>query len=212
MIKKIIKENWFYLLIIFILILCFNIVYRNGLYDKINDFDEMFFTSINDFRSDSLNTFLKIITEFGDFYIPLMILVCILIFIKNKWIFTLQAGSYALAGVITYFAKITVARTRPFSALIDIPSSYSFPSGHTLTSIVFYIMLVYLLTYRYKKEVRNSLIILASLFALLISFSRPYLGVHFLSDILGGIILSIPILLMLINIINKNFSKKISGK
>ena len=192
--------------------MCFNIVYRNGLYDKINDFDEMFFTSINDFRSDSLNTFLKIITEFGDFYIPLMILVCILIFIKNKWIFTLQAGSYALAGVITYFAKITVARTRPFSALIDIPSSYSFPSGHTLTSIVFYIMLVYLLTYRYKKEVRNSLIILASLFALLISFSRPYLGVHFLSDILGGIILSIPILLMLINIINKNFSKKISGK
>jgi membrane-associated phospholipid phosphatase len=73
-------------------------------------------------------------------------------------------------------------------------------------------MFAYLLTYNCKNEVRNSAIILSTIFALLISFSRPYLGVHYLSDILGGIILSIPILLMLINVINKNYSKKISRK
>ncbi len=212
MIKKIIKENWIYLLIIFVIILINYVVFNSKYYVEIFKFDNNFFGIIDNFRSDSLTNIFKIITHFGDFYIPFIILVCVLLFKKNKWVFTLQTGGYAIAGIVTYLSKIIIRRVRPVSALIDMPSSYSFPSGHTLTSFVFYILLVYLLTYNCKKEVRNSLIILTSIFTLLIAFSRPYLGVHYLSDIIGGFILSIPTLLMLINIIGKNFSKKLSGK
>lgn len=212
MIKKIVKENWIYLLIIFLLILIYYLVFNSKYYDSIMAFDNKFIKSINAFRSDSMTSIFKIITVFGDFYIPFIILVCILLFIKNKWIFTLQVGGYSIAGIITYLSKVLIKRPRPVSALIEIPSSYSFPSGHTLTSILFYVLLVYLLTYNCKKEVRRSSIILISIFTFLIAFSRPYLGVHYLSDIIGGIILSIPTLLMIINIINKNFSKKLSGK
>jgi membrane-associated phospholipid phosphatase len=63
----------------------------------------------------------------------------------------LQAGSYLVAGGIAFIVKILAGRERPIEALIEIPFTKSFPSGHTLTSIVFYMMLVYLLTYHYKK-------------------------------------------------------------
>jgi undecaprenyl-diphosphatase len=212
MVKKIVKENWVYLLIILIIIVCFNIIYRTDLNIIINKFDEDFFRSISDFRSGFFVSLLKVVTEFGDIYIPITILLLLLLFKKNKYVFSLQAASYLFAGIITYISKLSVGRARPIEALINIPSSYSFPSGHTLTSFVFYIILTYLLTYNCKKEIRNSSIILTSLFTLLIAFSRPYLGVHFLSDVIGGIILAIPIIFMIINIINKNFSKKLSGK
>lgn len=200
------------MLIVLILILIFNHVMNYDSYDRIIEFDNNFFESINDFRSDFGISLFKVLTCFGNIYVTLGILAILLIFIKNKWIFLIQAGSYGVSGIITYLAKIIIARPRPTTALIKIPTSYSFPSGHTLTSIVFYIMLVYLLTYNSKKEVRNSLIVLATIFAFLIAFSRPYLGVHYLSDILGGIILSIPILVILVNTVNIVFSKKISGK
>ena len=212
MIRKIFKDNWNYLVVILFLILLFHLVINSSWYNTIISFDNSFFESINDFRSEPLTIIFRIFTFFGEIYIPLAILICLFFAFKKKWIFAFQAGSYAIAGAITYLSKLLIARPRPLSALIKIPSSYSFPSGHTLTSIVFYVMLAYLLTYNSKKEVRNSTIVLATFFALFISFSRPYLGVHYLSDILGGMILSIPILLMLINIINKNFKKEISGK
>ena len=212
MIKKIAKENYVYIVLIVIFILVFHIAINSEIHESIIKFDNDFFVAINDFRSNFLTSMFKIFTNFGNIYIPALIIICLFIFKKNKWIGYLQASSYLIAGIITYLSKLLIARPRPLVALIKIPSSYSFPSGHTLTSIVFYIMLAYLLTYKSEKEVRNSFIILATFFSLLIAFSRPYLGVHYLSDILGGMILSIPILLMLINIIDKNFSKKLSRK
>ncbi len=212
MIKKIIENNWVYMVLIFAIILIFNYVMNSETYETIIKFDNNFFEAINDFRSTTGTEVFKIFTYFGSIYIPLLILLCLMLFIKNKWIVILQTASYGIAGVITYIAKILIARPRPGSALIAIPTSYSFPSGHTLTSIVFYVMLVYLLTFNSKKEVRNALIVLATIFSLLIAFSRPYLGVHYLSDILGGMILSIPLLFVLINTINYLFSKKLSGE
>ncbi len=212
MIKKIFKENYPYLIVIVFIILLFHFVINSNMFDSIIELDNTFFEVINDFRSDFLDSLFKVLTCFGNIYIPVLIIIALLVFYKNKRIGLLQGGCYAIAGIITYLSKIFIARPRPLEAIIKMPSSYSFPSGHTLTSIVFYIILAYLLTIKSKKEVRNSVIILATIFALLISFSRPYLGVHYLSDIFGGMILSIPVLLMLINIINKNFRKKISGK
>ena len=45
--------------------------------------------------------------------------------------------------------------------------------------------------------------------ALIISISRIYLGVHYFSDVVGGMLLAIPCVLMLINIVEKNFKEKL---
>ena len=182
---------------------------RSSLHDKIVIFDHKVFNFFNNINNDGLTTFFKFITNFGDFYIPCIILVLLLIFNNNRFVFLFQAFGYGFSGIITYIAKISAARPRPTEALIKIPSSYSFPSGHTLTSIVFYVLLLYLFAFNKDKTKRHIIMSFALVFAILIAISRIYSGVHYFSDVLGGFILSIPCLLLIRNIIHKNFGKNL---
>ena len=209
MIKKIIKENYIYMIIICLLIIVLTCVFRSSLHDKIILFDYKVIVNINKIIDNNLTTFFKIMTFFGDFHIPIVILVCILLFIKNKWYFYLQSGSYLMSVGVAYLAKILSARPRPIEALIRIPISYSFPSGHTLTAIVFYIVLSYLLIHYFKIKNKTLVYSCSILLILIVGFSRIYLGVHYFSDVMGGIILGIPTLFMCLNIIEKNFKKKL---
>ena len=207
MAKKILKENLIYLIIILLLVIGFSIIMRSSLHDKIILFDQKIIDIINNNRSDIFDNIFKVLTRFGGFVIPCIILVLILIFNNNRWIFLLQGCCYTIAGIITYISKLLAGRERPDIAIIKMPTSYSFPSGHTLTSIVFYTILLFLLTYNFKYK--KLLMIIGFIFGLLIAFSRVYLGVHYFSDVVGGFILAVPCLLMFINIINKNFKEKL---
>ena len=209
MIKKILKENYLNLIILLLIIIVFSIIMRSPLHDQIIEFDYKVMSMVNKVVNNKLTIFFRIITNFGDIYIPIVILVCILIFLKNKWIFILQTSSYAFAGLVTLIAKLMAARPRPIDALIDIPRSYSFPSGHTLTSVVFYVTLIYLLTYKSMRRKRQKLMLLMFAFALLIAVSRVYLGVHYFSDIIGGFIIAFPCMLIIMNVISKNFKSKL---
>ena len=87
-------------------------------------------------------------------------------------------------GIIKHIVK----RKRPFiknniiKLMIPQPGTYSFPSGHTASS--FAVATVFI-----KTDLRLTYLIVA--IAILISFSRLYLRVHYLSDVIGGIILGI---------------------
>ena len=209
MIKKILKENWIYMLIIILLIVSFIVIKNSSIYKYIVNFDYKvieFFGNINDKR---LTTSMSFITNFGDWYIPILIIVCIFIIIKNKWYFYTLSSSYLLSGIVVFITKILVARPRPLEALIKIPSSYSFPSGHTLTSLIFYMTLFYLMTEKSNKLITIKFGLLFWFLILVVAFSRVCLGVHFFSDVVGGFILGMPCLLCCINIIEKNFKEKL---
>jgi undecaprenyl-diphosphatase len=182
---------------------------RSSLHDKIILFDHKVFDFFNNINNDSLTKFFKIITHFGDIYIPCIILIIILIFNNNRWLFLFQTLGYGFSGIVTYIAKISAARPRPTEALIKIPSSYSFPSGHTLTSIVFYVLLFYLFAFNKDKTKRHIIMGIGLIFAFLIAISRIYLGVHYFSDVVGAFILAIPCLLLIRNVIHKNFGKNL---
>ena len=209
MIKKILKENYVYLIVICLMIITLSLIMRSSLNDKIIIFDYKVIDFVKSLLDERLINVFKVLTNFGDFYIPCFILLCLLIFFKNKWIFLIEGCGYLFAGIITYAAKLFAGRARPIEALIDIPKSFSFPSGHTLTSIVFYVLLVFLLTYNIDIRKRRIYIALTYIFVSLIAMSRIYLGVHYFSDVIGGILIGIPCLLMCFNIINKNFDKKL---
>lgn len=209
MIKKILRENYIYILIIIGLIISFVVVKNTNLYKKVIDIDYSvieFFGNISDKRLTSMMTFL---TNFGDWYIPISVIVCIFVFIKNKWYGYLLSGSYLLSGLVVLITKNIVARPRPLEALITIPSSFSFPSGHTLTSIVFYMTLLYLMTENKEPVVKFIFSLLFSFLIVIVAFSRVCLGVHYFSDVIGGLLLGIPCLLCALNIIDKNFKEKL---
>ena len=209
MIKKILKENWIYMFIIILLIVSFIVIKNSSIYKYIVNFDYKiieFFGNVNDKR---LTTSMSFITNFGDWYIPILIIVCIFLIIKNKWYFYILSSSYLLSGIVVFITKILVARPRPLEALIKIPSSYSFPSGHTLTSLIFYMTLFYLMTEKSNKLIRITFGLLFCFLIVVVAFSRVCLGVHFFSDVVGGFILGMPCLLCCINIIEKNFKEKL---
>ncbi len=209
MIKKILRENIYYILLIIFTIIFFVFI-KNGTYNNnIIDFDNKVIEWFKIMRVGFFTSLFKVLTNFGDWYIPIPLIVCIFLLFKNKWYFYILACSYAFSGVLSFFTKILISRPRPLEAIIEIPKSYSFPSGHTLTSIVFYVTLCYMLTINIKSKARGILLFLTLLLIILIALSRVYLGVHFFSDVVGGAILGILCELMIINIIKKNFRIKL---
>ena len=92
----------------------------------------------------------------------------------------------ALASILGI--KHIVKRKRPFiknniiKLMISQPGTYSFPSGHTASSFAAATVFI-------RTDMRLTYLIVV--IAILISFSRLYLRVHYLSDVIGGIILGV---------------------
>jgi undecaprenyl-diphosphatase len=85
--------------------------------------------------------------------------------------------------------KSTVQRTRPQHAAEYLNyESFSFPSGHAMAATICYLMLAFILTDLADwRGARQSAVYAAALtLVIAVSFSRIYLGVHYPSDVLGG--------------------------
>jgi len=84
--------------------------------------------------------------------------------------------------------KPAVGRARPASALqVGGPDvGRAFPSGHATQSISFYGMLAVVLIIRYAPRHRVLIAMGAALITIVVGASRLYLGVHWLTDVLGG--------------------------
>ena len=124
---------------------------------------------------------------------------------KNRWFIT-----FDLAGctVINQTIKHIVRRPRPNVLRLVEESGYSFPSGHSMISVAFYGLVIYLV---YKnvnnKYLKWTLITLLSLLILTIGFSRIYVGVHYFTDVVGGFFLALAYLIVYIYIYNKKVIK-----
>lgn len=214
MIKRVVKENYKYALLFIFFIIVFY-VFKNTqiLSDFVIKIDNSVINNINNVTNDNNTFFYKLLTNNIGVYLPIILLILMLLFIKNKYYFITQLLSYLVAGGVSYVTKLMYARPRPEVALIDIPTSFSFPSGHTITSVVFYMTFCYLLTIKMKKrkdkDKKFAILMFTSIIVLLICFSRIYLGVHYFSDVIGGLMLSIPLEIMIINTIKILMKEKL---
>lgn len=155
----------------------------------IQSFDEAVMLFIqNNLRFEPLNSIAKVITYFGEAGALWIIIGLALIFVcKDKRTGILVLAALAIDYLINdMIIKNLVMRPRPFidipalTVLVKQPSSFSFPSGHAASSFCS----AYIITNRKGKKWSWCYILAAA-----IALSRPYVGVHYLSDILVGAVL-----------------------
>ena len=73
---------------------------------------------------------------------------------------------------------------------------YSFPSGHTMNAVVFYVALALILWSVFGRRIGLIALVIAVALALGVGVSRIYLGYHYLTDVVGGLLAGIAWLLV----------------
>ena len=150
---------------------------------------------INSNRTPFADSLFGIVTETaGPFAcgIPILLFIIALIY-KNK---TLRNKAITLflmvviAAIFSNILKYSIDRTRPFKEYdfiekLSSGGSPSFPSGHTTDAFVLATGL-FLLFFR-----RSPYAFIAYLWAIMVGYSRMYLGVHYPSDVLAGVVLGL---------------------
>ncbi len=207
MVKKILKDNLIFLVLLIVLLLL-SISGKMFFYDEILKFD----ISISDFFqlnlvNDNNTSFMKVITFFGDAIAFIIIIVCSFIFLKNKSYSFYMMVNLLWTFLISVIFKNIIMRERPMISLIEKPSDFSFPSGHTMCAVAFYGFIIYLLVKNVKNYFLKWLIVFAfSMLIIFVGISRIYLNVHYFTDVVGGALLGLICLFMMINIYNKNYN------
>ena len=143
-------------------------------------------------RNPTLNRVMLAITLMGNWQMVALgtILVGTLLLIHRKWhyLWGLMATD-VVAIVFIDWTKTLVSRSRPPVAMAIInQGGYSFPSGHSYFAGVFYGLLIYFWI-RHLKTWTWRIVgaTFGILWILLLGFSRIYLGVHWLTDVIAGL-------------------------
>jgi undecaprenyl-diphosphatase len=172
------------------------LVFFGWLADEVLDgetrqFDEATRAAVHQFASPAMTTAMRGISFLGSgVFLTIATAVVIIGFASRKWgrEAKLMAVTMIGASALNVTLKLAFKRARPvpFFDLLP-PSSYSFPSGHSLTSACFFGAFAAIITARMKRRRPRILvwIVCTSMF-LLIGLSRIYLGVHHTTDVIAG--------------------------
>ena len=174
-------------------------------------FDDSIQSLIFSLRRDFLTGFFKMVTYSANWQTIVIFCAVFLAMKRTRRKIGVPLSIASLISTVIYkCAKMVYARPRPEMGfhLIE-QSGLSFPSGHSMTGLVFYGLLIYFIA-EYVKEnrARKALMSLLAVLIVLIGFSRVYLGVHYPTDVIAGWFLGTSILVSTIIIIEKGYLGK----
>ncbi len=157
--------------------------------DELREFDGEIIDFIQGHISGSLTAFMNGVTFFGGktwIISAVLILSIFFFFVKRRYSVYLLVTS-ATGSVLNILLKQLFQRERPDIYPLITVEGYSFPSGHSMGSFIFYISLAVVLSKWSKSKLLDSVIILLfAILIMLIGISRIYLGVHYPSDVIAG--------------------------
>ena len=157
----------------------------------LNQFEAEMLLWIQENLRGVLDGFWVAVTKLGDDgWLWIAIGIALLVFKKTRVVGVTLLLSLLLNALMTNLTlKDFFARPRPFYVntelvtLIKYPSSFSFPSGHTSVSFAGALVLYHMMS----KKIGVPAVVVATM----IGFSRMYVGVHYPTDVLGGIVVGI---------------------
>lgn len=183
------KKQIFYVIGIILLVLSFFI-------------DKTFSLFVFNLRNSFFNNVFIFLSSLNNSFIVFILMTLLLYLIKKRKEIFLMWFAFFTSGFFSLILKLITNRVRPFTELsLNLLNNINyhfavwntaFPSWHTAALFVVYPFL--------NKKVKYYWIV----FALLLSFSRIYTGVHYLSDVIGGILLGHSIAWLII-FLNRRF-------
>jgi len=175
------------------------------------EFDDFIYNLF--YHNEVLTTVMIGITSFGGIIGLLLITVFLFIVIPNKKSITLLFLDLSIIAILNKIFKSIICRPRPIGIALVSEGGYSFPSGHSSAAIAFYGLLIYFIYKNIKnRKLKWFLMVALCLLVLFIGVSRIYLGVHYASDVLGGLIFGLIHLIIFVKILNySKFELLVSG-
>lgn len=147
-------------------------------------------------NSNFFDIFCGIISFLSSYLGFIFVFLLFFLFINRKY--SIYFGlTYGIGIGINFILKLLINRPRPYQinpTIIDklTGAGASFPSGHTISAIIIVcFVLFYILKNVNKKSIRTISFSLSVAFISFVAFSRIYLGQHYLTDIIAGIILGL---------------------
>ena len=153
-------------------------------------FNQAIFHLLSSLRGEILDNLMLLVTFFCERWTY-----CLVITMIFSWLW-LRGYHYTLFAylMIVLVGSGLIFMVRYFSyyprpdLMVDVKTSSSFPSAHTAAGLFFYGFLLFVIADQTKKANKKLLAGLAIGFSLLMAFSRIYLGAHWFSDVLGGLV------------------------
>ena len=142
-------------------------------------------------RSPLLVDVLQVVTDLGGTGTAVLVLsltTAFLLIRRQARLAAFVLATGAGLAVLVPVTKAVIDRARPVvaSPVVDTPGNASFPSGHAMTSLVTWGVLLLLALPAVHRRTRTWLIGATVLLVLAVGFTRLALGVHFVSDVLAG--------------------------
>ena len=162
---------------------------------------------IYNLRSPWLTVVMKVITYMGNWQTITVVCIILLIIKKTRVRYGVPLAIGSLfVSLANKGVKAIMLRPRPddIEFLIE-QDGWSFPSGHSITSIFFFGMAIWLVRRNVESSaIANVLTAVLAIPMIFIGISRVYLGVHYPTDVIAGWalgILSISIIVIIIEIL-----------